>query len=192
MSRIKPPLAGTEDNEMSSLSKIEDNIPALRRYAWSLTRNQTEADDLVQDALVQALDRADSKSGEGDVRSWLFSIMHNQFVSRWRRLRSRAAVVVQDEEADVAVGASQQANSELQDALYLLDQLPQEQKQVLLLVAVEGLEYAEVAKILKLPIGTVMSRLSRARDKLRDAMDGKMKSQPQENVAQKTFLRRVK
>jgi len=179
---------------MSSLSKIEDNIPALRRYAWSLTRNQTEADDLVQDALVQALDHADSKSGDGDVRSWLFSIMHNQFISRWRRLRTRAAVLVDDDDADVAVGASQQANSELQDALHLLDQLPQEQKQVLLLVAVEGLEYAEVAKILKVPVGTVMSRLSRARDKLRDTMDGTKTQIPKSQTPETAhpFLRRVK
>jgi len=176
---------------MSGLTKIEDNIPALRRYAWTLTRNQTEADDLVQDALLQALDHADSRTGSGDVRSWLFSIMHNQFISRWRRGKSRKAVVVEDDDADVAVDASQQTNSELQDALHLLDQLPDEQKQVLLLVAVEGLEYSEVASILKIPLGTVMSRLSRARNKLYDAMEGNAAS-PAPEQKTKSFLRRVK
>ncbi len=176
---------------MPSLSKIEDNIPALRRYAWSLLRNQAEADDLVQDSLVQALDHIDTKAGDGEIRAWLFSIMHNQFVSRWRRMRFRSSVVVEDDEADVPVAASQQASAELQEALQLLDHLPSEQKQVLLLVAVEGLEYAEVAKVLKIPIGTVMSRLSRARDKLRDAMEGaEMSAVPKQS--QKPVLRRVK
>jgi len=155
---------------MSSLQTLEDNIPALRRYAWSLTHNQTEADDLVQDSLILALDHADSRTEDGDVRSWVFSIMHNQFISRWRRQKTRSAIVIEDDDADIAVDASQQMNSELQDALHLLDRLPEEQRQVLMLVAVEGLEYGEVARILNIPVGTVMSRLSRARDKLRESL----------------------
>jgi RNA polymerase sigma-70 factor (ECF subfamily) len=162
--------------------KLEENIPALRRYAWALLRNQSDADDLVQDCLVRALDRIDERTSANEMRPWLFSIMHNLCVSRWRRLRFRSSIVVSDTQADVSVPASQQATSELREALDLLDQLPDEQRQVLLLVAVEGLEYADVAKILKIPVGTVMSRLSRARDKLRDTMEGR----------QRPALRRVK
>jgi len=157
---------------MSSLPRLEDNIPALRRYAWSLTHNQTEADDLVQDSLVQALDHADCKAADGNIRSWVFSIMHNQFISRWRRQKTRGEIVVEDDDADIAIDASQQMNSELQDAMHLLALLPEEQKKVLFLVAVEGFEYGETARILNIPVGTVMSRLSRAREKLRDALEG--------------------
>jgi RNA polymerase sigma-70 factor, ECF subfamily len=167
---------------MSGLTKLEENLPALRRYAFALLRNQSDADDLVQDCLVKALDHLDERTSENDMRPWLFSIMHNLCVSRWRRLRFRSSIVVSDTEADVAVPASQQTTSELHAALHSLDQLPEEQRQVLLLIAVEGLEYADVAKILKIPIGTVMSRLSRARDKLRDTMEGR----------QRPALRRVK
>ncbi len=116
------------------------------------------------------------------MRPWLFSIMHNLCVSRWLRLRFRSSIVVSDPEADASVPASQQATSELRAALDGLDQLPEEQRQVLLLVAVEGFEYADAAKILNIPVGTVMSRLSRARDKLRETMEGR----------QRPALRRVK
>jgi RNA polymerase sigma-70 factor (ECF subfamily) len=167
---------------MSGLTKLEENIPALRRYAWSLLRNQSDADDLVQDCLVKALDHMDEQTSDSSMRPWLFSIMHNLCVSRWRRLRFRSSIVVSDTEADASVPASQQVNAELHAALNSLDQLPEEQRQVLLLVAVEGLEYADVAKILKIPVGTVMSRLSRARDKLRDTLEGR----------QRPALRRVK
>jgi RNA polymerase sigma-70 factor, ECF subfamily len=167
---------------MSALTKLEENIPALRRYAFALLRNQTDADDLVQDCLVRALDHMDERTGEGEMRPWLFSIMHNLCVSRWRRLRFRSSIVVSGTEADVSVPASQQATAELHAALNNLDQLPEEQREVLLLVAVEGLEYADAAKVLKIPVGTVMSRLSRARDKLRDTMEGR----------QRPALRRVK
>jgi RNA polymerase sigma-70 factor, ECF subfamily len=167
---------------VSGLTKLEENIPALRRYAWTLLRNQSDADDLVQDCLVRALDHMDQRTSESDMRPWLFSIMHNLCVSRWRRLRFRSSIVVTDTEADVSVPASQQATAELRAALNGFDQLPDEQRQVLLLVGVEGFEYADVAKILKIPVGTVMSRLSRARDKLRDTMEGR----------QRPALRRVK
>ncbi len=167
---------------MSALTKLEENIPALRRYAFALLRNQSDADDLVQDCLVRALDHMDERTGEGEMRPWLFSIMHNLCVSRWRRLQFRSSIVVSDAEADVSVPASQQATAELHAALDGLDQLPEEQREVLLLIAVEGLEYADAAKILKIPVGTVMSRLSRARDKLRDTMEGR----------QRPALRRVK
>jgi len=166
---------------MSDLARLEESIPALRRYAWALLRHGSDADDLVQDTLVRALDRLDSRRG-GEMRPWLFAIMHNLQASRWRNLKRRAAVAVDDADADLAIPAPQNGRAEMADVLRGLDELPEEQRRVLLLVAVEGFEYAEVAEVLSVPIGTVMSRLSRARDKLRDYMEGR----------ERPVLRRVK
>lgn len=144
----------------------------MRRYACALLRDRHEADDLVQDSLVRALGGMDARR-DGEMRPWLFSIMHNLAVSRWRRWKASSPVFVDTEWADVAVAASQEASAELRDAMRALATLSDDQRQVLLLVAVEGFEYAQVASMLGLPIGTVMSRLSRARDKMRDFMDGR-------------------
>ena len=167
---------------MSFLSSLEANIPALRRYAWALLRNASDADDLVQDCLLRALDQMDTKIPQGDLRPWLFTIMHNLHVSLWRRRTVRAEVMIDRSGADVPVPPSQAAQAEMRDALRGLASLPEEQRQVLLLVAVEGLAYADVAAILGVPVGTVMSRLSRARDKLRDFVEGR----------ERPMLRRVK
>ncbi|MGH7043359.1 MAG: sigma-70 family RNA polymerase sigma factor [Acetobacteraceae bacterium] len=158
---------------MSVVSKLEENIPSLRRYAWTLLRQSSDADDLVQDCLVRALGRIDTLRAEGDLRPWLFAIMHNLYVSRWRRLKRRPEVAVSDVEAELAMPPSQPASAEMRDVLRGLARLPEDQRQVLLLVAVEGFQYGEVANMLGVPIGTVMSRLSRARDRLRDFMEGR-------------------
>ena len=160
-----------EMGSMPEPSELERHIPSLRRYAFSLLGDSGEADDLVQDCLVLALERMGSRRG-GDVRSWLFTIMHNLSVSRWRRWRRRSPVLTAFAGADAAGPAPQDASAELSDVLRGLDLLNDEQRRVLLLVGVEGFDYAEVAAILKLPLGTVMSRLSRARDTLRGFMDG--------------------
>jgi len=164
---------------MTTLASLEQAIPALRRYAWSLLRNTADADDLVQDCLLRALDRVDDGA---DMRPFLFTVMHNLHVSRWRSLRRRAGITVQDQDADAAVPAAQQASSEMQDVLRAMAQLTYEQRDVLLLVGVEGFGYDEAARILNIPVGTVMSRLSRARDRLRDITEGR----------QQPALRRVK
>jgi RNA polymerase sigma-70 factor, ECF subfamily len=157
---------------MSDLAGLEAAIPALRRYAWALLRDGAEADDLVQDCLVRALDRMDTRRAEADLRPWLFSIMHNLCVSRWRRARVRLRAL-REARPEEAVPAAQPASAELRDVLRGLDALPDEQRQVILLVAVEGLSYAEVAGVVGVPVGTVMSRLSRARDRLRDLTEGR-------------------
>jgi len=167
---------------MSMLSKLEENIPSLRRYAWSLMRQSSDADDLVQDCLVRALDRIETVRAEGDLRPWLFAIMHNLYVSRWRRMKHRPEVAASDVEAELAMPPSQPASTEMRLALRGLAQLPEDQRRVILLVAVEGFQYDEVARMLGIPIGTVMSRLSRARDKLRELVEGRERPQ----------LRRVK
>lgn len=164
------------------LSKLEETIPSLRRYAWTLVRQSSDADDLVQDCLVRALDRIETVRSEADLRPWLFAIMHNLHVSRWRRLRHRPEVAAEDAEAELAVPPSQPAHTEVRLALRGLAQLPEDQRQVIVLVAVEGLQYGEVARTLGIPIGTVMSRLSRARDRLRELVEGR----------ERPLLRRVK
>ena len=158
---------------MSALATLEENIPSLRRYAWSLMRNANDADDLVQDCLLRALDRLDTVREEGQLRPWLFPIMHNLYVNRWRRAKIRAEVSAEKTAAEMPVPPSQPASAEMRDVLRGLRELPAEQRQVILLVAVEGFEYAEVAAMLGVPVGTVMSRLSRARDRLRDFVEGR-------------------
>jgi RNA polymerase sigma-70 factor (ECF subfamily) len=163
-------------------SGIEENIPSLRRYAWSLLRNKSDADDLVQDCLVRALDSMDSLRRDSDLRAWLFTIMHNIFASRWRRMRNRARLLAEHTETEAIIAAPQQASAEMRDVLRGLDTLPDEQREVILLVAVEGFHYDEVASMLGIPIGTVMSRLSRARDRLSQFVQGQ----------ERPMLRRVK
>jgi len=158
---------------MSIIAEVEEAVPALRRYAWSLLRQREGADDLVQDTLERALVYLPRLVAGTAVRPWLFTIMHNLSVSRWRQLRRRARWTVQQEDQDAAVPAEQEAGLARRDLLAGLELLPEEQRQVLLLVTVEGFEYREVAGILGVPIGTVMSRLSRARDRLRMHMEGR-------------------
>ena len=167
---------------MSLLQKLEETVPALRRYAWAMLRNESDADDLVQDCILRALDRIDTFRTDGELRPWLFTIMHNLYVSRWRRNRRHAQVMADDAEMDLAVSPSQPASMEVRDVLRGLDRLPDDQRQVLLLVAVEGFHYDEVARMLGVPTGTIMSRLSRARDRLRDFIEGR----------ERPALRRVK
>lgn len=158
---------------MAELTSLEAAVPSLRRYALALLRDRSDADDLVQDCLLRALDKIDTRVGEGDIRPWLFTIMHNLFISRGRRLTRRAAWLVHDNDAEGSVPAPQSSHLEMQDMLRGLATLPEDQRQVILLVTVEGFSYAEVAQIVGAPIGTVMSRLSRARDRLNAFIEGR-------------------
>ncbi|HUB11700.1 MAG TPA: sigma-70 family RNA polymerase sigma factor [Acetobacteraceae bacterium] len=156
--------------DAGALGLIEAAIPALRRYAVALLRNRDEADDLVHDCLVRALDKLHTRREEADVRAWLFAIMHNLFISQARRRRSRPTPENLDESHDDAAGL----RPTQEDALFWRDLqrglalLPEEQRSVILLVSVEDLSYAEAAVVLGVPIGTVMSRLARGREKLRE------------------------
>jgi len=156
----------------SVIAEMEKCIPALRRYASSLLRDRQEVDDLVHDCMVRALDRLHTRRDDGDLRAWLFAIMRNLFISRIRRTK-RCGVPKPIATADTVV-LGQRANQEdrlrRMDLMRALDELPEDQRSVLLLVAVEDLPYAETARVLGVPIGTVMSRLSRAREKLRRSM----------------------
>ncbi len=150
------------------LTRIEDCIPALRRYAAALLRNREDADDLVHDCLVRALDKLHTRRDDADVRAWLFAIMHNLFISQLRRAKARPSGEPLGETHE-AIGTRPDQESSLQwrDLMRALNQLPVEQRTVILLVSVEDLSYAETAQVLGIPIGTVMSRLARGRERLR-------------------------
>jgi len=160
---------------------IEQQIPALRRYAYALTRDHEAADDLVQDCLERALSRWHLRRAD-DPRPWLFTILRNSFINTYRADRRRGPSVALDDAPPAATAPNQEGGLEVKDVSAALDRLPEEQRSLLLLVGVEEFSYAEAAAILAIPPGTVMSRLSRARQKLRGLLDG-------ETVP---FLRRVK
>ena len=142
-------------------------IPGLRRYARGLLGGTDLADDLVQDTLERAWARFSFWQQRSDVRAWMFGIMHNRFVDVLRARRSRPEDVANDAVPEVAVRPRQTDGLELRDLDRLLQRLPAEQREVLLLIVTEDLTYRQVADALAIPIGTVMSRLSRARDRLR-------------------------
>ena len=148
-------------------------IPSLRRYARGLVSDRDRADDLVQDTLERAWSRFSMWQKRGEVRAWMFGIMHNQFVDRLRAQRSRPEDSAGDDVPDVPQRASQADALEVRDLDRLLQRLPPEHREVLLLVGVEELSYQEVAIAIGVPIGTVMSRLSRARARLREEMQGR-------------------
>lgn len=152
---------------------IEPHIPALRRYAYALTRDRSAGDDLVQDCLERALSRWLLRRPGGDVRAWLFTILHNHYASglRQSRRRRRSAHEPLDEDRAGEAGG-QEAALLRRDILQSLSALSDDHRSVLLLVSVEGLSYDQVGKVLGVPVGTVMSRLSRARDRLRGLLDG--------------------
>ena len=159
---------------------IEPHIPGLRRFACALLRgDRHSADDLVQDCLERALSRWHQRRSEGDLRGWLFTILYNRFLSDQHRRRRRGVheALLDVAEAELlGIEGGQEWALEHRDLLRAFAALPEEQRSVLVLVAVEDLSYEETARVLSVPIGTVMSRLSRGRDRLRHLMSGEVKS----------------
>ncbi|MFG1425670.1 RNA polymerase sigma factor [Roseixanthobacter glucoisosaccharinicivorans] len=168
---------------------IEPLIPALRRYARALMRERAAADDLVQDCLERAISRWHQRRQDDDARAWIFAILHNLAMTRLRRAAQRPIHVALDdaEAANLSSAAAQEDRLRYRDLLNALTQLPDEQRTVLLLVTVEQLSYADAARVLDLPIGTVMSRLSRARERLAKLMS----AEPRAHVSP-PYLRSVK
>jgi len=150
---------------------IIEHIPRLRRYARALVGDRYVADDLVQDTLERAWNKFYLWRPGSDLRAWLFTIMHNVFVNQARRRRYEIEQAM-DELPAVAVRATQGDHLELEDVDRALRTLSLEQREVVLLVAVEQLTYEEVGRTLGVPIGTVMSRLSRARERMRQHLGG--------------------
>ena len=147
-------------------------IPRLRRYARALMGDRAGADDLVQDTVERGWARLGSWQGGSDMRAWLFSIMHNVRIDQVRR-PSMAAEPLNDAMSMTTAPGSPSTGLELRDMEVALRGLPHEQREILLLVALEEMSYDDIAQTLKIPIGTVMSRLSRAREKLRANMEGR-------------------
>ncbi len=158
-------------DEMASL--LEPHIPALRRYAWALLRDNEAADDLVQDCLERAISRWYLRRRDGDLKAWLFTIQRNLFLSGVRqRARRGTNLRLDDLSVDPSTDDHMVSRLALKDALAGLETLPEEQRSVLLLVGVEDFSYEETARILAVPVGTVMSRLSRARARLAAFIEG--------------------
>jgi RNA polymerase sigma-70 factor, ECF subfamily len=147
---------------------IEAQIPRLTRYARVLTRDPVAADDLVQECLTRALGKMHLWEEGTDLRAWLFTILHHQYVSLTRRqARQRASTELQKSYRSLAVSPNQTTRLELRDLDRALAALPEEQRSVILLVGLEGMRYDEAASLVNLPVGTVRSRVSRGRETLR-------------------------
>jgi RNA polymerase sigma-70 factor (ECF subfamily) len=146
-------------------------LPRLRRYARALVGNRDDADDLVQDTLERAWARSHLWSGVADMRAWLFALMHNLHVDGVRRARV-PTVALDETTPEVPVVPSQDERLAVLDLQAALAQLPIEQREIVLLVALEDMSYADAASTLGIPVGTVMSRLSRGRERLRMLLDG--------------------
>src|SRR5271168_1230966 len=151
---------------------LETEIPRLRRYARALTRDMSRADDMVQSCLLRAVAKQHLWQPGTDLRAWLFTILHNQNVNYVRRsVRQGVTVPLEDVAPALTAPSNVEASLELRDLERAIARLPEEQRQVILLVGLEGMGYQEAAKILGIPVGTVRSRLSRGRDMLRELMD---------------------
>jgi len=156
---------------MSDAQDLIELIPRLRRYARALVGDRAASDDLVQDTLERAWSKLHLYRRGTDLRAWLFTVMHNVHVNRVRA--TRPTDPLEDDMPELAQRATQGDALLVRDLDRAISALPVAQREVLLLVALEDLSYEETARVLGIPIGTVMSRLARAREKLRDLMQGK-------------------
>jgi RNA polymerase sigma-70 factor (ECF subfamily) len=150
------------------LSLVEPLIPTLRRYARGLLRDVEAADDTVQDCLEKVVANWHRRRND-DPRTWMFAILHNLAINRLRQKTRRGyAVPIEDmPEATNATAATQEETIYGKEVLLAIERLPPDHRSVILLISVEDLSYAEAARVLGIPAGTVMSRLSRAREQLR-------------------------
>ena len=150
---------------------LEAQLPRLRRYAKALTRDPSRADDLVQDTLVRALAKQHLYQDGTNLRAWLFTLMHNQHVNDVRRnVREGDSLDVDTVAAHLVAVTDPTASRQLRELDEAIGKLAMEQRQVILLIGLEGMSYEEAATILNVPIGTVRSRLSRGREALRRLM----------------------
>lgn len=154
---------------------IEAQIPGLRRFARALLHGDRErADDLVQDSLERALSKWHLRRAEGDLRGWLYTILYNRFLSEQQRQKRRGVhdALTDAVEAELPqITGGQDAALAHRDLLRAFADLPEEQRSVLFLIAVEDLSYDAAARVLGVPVGTVMSRLSRGRERLRRSLN---------------------
>jgi len=169
---------------MTDLSRLlEAEIPRLRRYARALTRDAVYADDLVQNCLTRALAKQHLWQPGTDLRAWLFTILHNEHCNEVRRRVREGYSVELDQAPPVPVLSNAIALLELRDLKRAINRLPEDQRTVVLLIGLEGMQYDRVAAILKVPVGTVRSRLARGRAKLRRLMSADQAVQAQPAIA---------
>jgi RNA polymerase sigma-70 factor (ECF subfamily) len=147
---------------------ITQQIPKLRRYARALIGDPVRADDLVQEALLRGLSRRHLWKPGTDMRAWMFTILHNLHVNNQRRRFVRGEFQEPlDDQPEQAIPSTQEMTLEIRDLAKALHALPEAQREVVLLVGLEGMDYKQVAGVLEVPVGTVMSRLHRGREALR-------------------------
>ncbi|WP_198082842.1 sigma-70 family RNA polymerase sigma factor [Variovorax sp. E3] len=177
---------------------VEPMIPALRRYARALLRDRESADELVQDCLERVISRWSQRRDVNDTRQWVFAILHNLAMHRLRQQSRRGLHVAMEDidETELGTPAPQEHRVRHHELMRALDLLPEDQRAVLLLVAVEDLSYAQAAKTLEIPVGTVMSRLARARQRLHRMLDGvdppPSAASPEAGQSARPHLRRLK
>ena len=152
---------------------LVEEIPALRRYAWALSGDSNQVDDLVQECLARAISRRKLWISQKGIRPWLFTILHNIFVNTLRRA-GNAPIVGSIEDYENSAVSTSEADTmcTLSDFERSLNQLSLDQREALLLVGMEQLSYKEASKVVGVPVGTIMSRLSRAREQLRKGLNG--------------------
>ncbi|MCB1968896.1 MAG: RNA polymerase sigma factor [Geminicoccaceae bacterium] len=152
--------------------EMVEHVKSLRRYATLLIGDSSDADDMVQETLTRVLARARNWRDVREVRPYLFATLHNVYIDHRRRLKRTGHPVDVDDVMSLMISpASQVKRLELRDLVQALSKLPLEQREAVLLVGLEGMSYAEAAEALSIPIGTVMSRLSRGREALRQLTD---------------------
>lgn len=170
-------------------AQVLEQLPGLRRYARMLTGDAWAADDLVQDTLERACSKWRLWRAGSDLRAWLFALMHNLYLNQRRGLPALSVVDI-DDVTDHLAAPGGLADDAL-DLERCLQRLPAEQRAVLLLVTVEDMSYEDTARVLSIPVGTVMSRLSRARTRLATLMDHTPATRP-EARREPAGLRRLK
>ena len=172
-------------------ARIEDEFPPLRRYARALTRNGSRCDDLVQDTLVRALAKEHLWQPGTNMRAWLFTIMHNQNVNAVRSaMREGKTVDIEEQSSTLVATTDPTVARQLHELDRALAQVPEDQRQVILLVGLEGMSYEDAAATLSVPMGTIRSRLSRGRDALRELMGMGERTDWGEPWAQQSFAER--
>jgi RNA polymerase sigma factor (sigma-70 family) len=175
-------------------SELIAQIPGLRRYARALTGNAWAADDLVQDTLERACSKWRLWTAGSDLRAWLFTLMHNLFINQRRSAARQWQVgpALDVDELAHTLAAPDARQDQALDLQRCLLRLPEDQRAVLLLVSLEDMSYGQVARVVGVPVGTVMSRLSRARSRLRELMDKPAQAQvPMDNTRNVSALRRL-
>ena len=162
-----------DDRTAKFAATVLAHVPRLRRYATAWLHSAVDADDLVQDCLERAIRRQDTLRDPERIGNWLLAILHNLHRNERRSRGRRGEPIGIDSLAeDLALAAPAEDRDQIRDFVRAMDTLSKDHRQILVLVGLEGLTYRETAEALDVPIGTVMSRLARAREQLRIALEG--------------------